>query len=383
MDYRQNKKIMKIRITFLTLLAVSASMVASAQVAEYDDMYFNSTDRTVVQASKPLTLKNISSESYEVKTAINPTDSYSARNVNPEYISQSTVNPSGSVEKAPYFIPDYSPVAVNQNLNKNSNYYGNNSYPGMMPAYGSPYNSFSPSMYGYSPYGYGYNNGFNSMYGYNPYGYNGFNSGWSSMLSMTFGMGSYCPWGGSSFYGNYSPYNYMGMGYGGYYPNNVIVINNEYNSNVAYGKRSSRSSDLNNTINANNRNTAMITTDSQGRVRGSGGRVSSVDATNANSSTYYQSGWRTNPETNSAVRSNWSSSGRSGSESGSTNTGFFNNNSGSTSRSSSYDNSSSRTSNFGGGNSNFSSGGGSRSSGSAVGGGGGSSSTSGARRGRD
>jgi hypothetical protein len=205
------------------------------------------------------------------------------------------------------------------------------------------------------------------------------------MLSLTFGMGSYCPWGGSSYYGNYySPYNQMGMGYGSYYPNNVIVINNDYYNNVAYGKRSSRSSDLNNTINANNRSTTMITTDSQGRVRGSGGRVSSVDDTNSTSGNYYQSGWRTNPETNSAARSNWSSSGRSGSGSGSSNSGFFNN-SGSPSRtSSSYDNSSSRTSNFGGGNSssNFSSGGGSRSSGSAVGSGG-SSSSSGARRGRD
>ena len=41
MDYCLNKKNMKIRITFLSLLAVSAAIVASAQVVEHDDMYFN------------------------------------------------------------------------------------------------------------------------------------------------------------------------------------------------------------------------------------------------------------------------------------------------------------------------------------------------------
>jgi hypothetical protein len=374
---------MKIKITFLSLLAVSAAMIASAQVVEYDDMYFNSKDRAKVQASKPLTLKNISTQ-HEVATAINPTDSYSARNVNPEYISQSTVNPSGSAEPAPYFIPDYTPTAINQNLNGNSSSSWNNCncamaggspYYGMMPGYGS---------YG-SPYGYG-----SSMYGYNPYdygGYNGFNSGWSSMMSIGFGMGmgSYYPYGGyggsswgmgygmgmggSPFWNNYYGMNsYGGYRYNNYYPGNVVIINSgDYNSrSVAYGKRASRSSDLNNTINSSNRTTTMVTTDSQGRVRGANGRVSGDGNTNSNA--YYQRGWRSNPETNSATRSTWSTSGRSGGE----NNGFGN----SRSNSSFFENSS-RSSNSNMGGSNFSSGGGSRSSGSAG------SSSSGARRGRD
>jgi hypothetical protein len=382
MDFRLNKKLMKIRITFLSLLAVSAAMVASAQVVEYDDMYFNSKDRARVQASKPLTLKNINT-AHEVATTINPTDSYSARNVNPEYISQSTVNPSGSVEKAPYFIPDYTPTAINQNLNSNSSSNWNNcncassvnpSY-GMMPGYGgygSPYNSFYPSMsgmYGYNPYGYG--------------GYNGFNSGWSSMLSigLGMGMGSYYPYGGMGMGSPYLNYgmNYYG-GYNSYYPNNVMVINNDrYNNNVAYGKRPSRSSDLNNTVNSHNRSTTMISSDSQGRVRSSSGRIAG-DA-DTNSSSYYQRGWRSNPETNSAARtSTWSNSGRTGSESGRSNSDFTYNNSGSnrSDSNSSFNNNSSRTSSFGGGNSssNFSSGGSSRSSGSGGG-------SSGSSRGRD
>ncbi len=378
---------MKIKVAFLSLLAVSTSMVASAQV-EHDDMYFNSKDRAKVQASKPMTLsmsnnsRNSIATQQEIATAINPTDSYSARNVNPEYISQSMVS-SGSTEAAPYFIPDYAPTSVNQNLkSNNSSYsnYNNSYYPynnGMYSGYGNPYNSFYPSMYG----GYG-----------NPYGYNNFyNSGWSSMLSLGFGMGmggypygGYYPYGGSSWsmmsmmgmygspYYGWNPYYSMGMGYSSYYPHTVVVINdNNRNNNVIYGRRPSRSSDINNTVTYNNRSTTMVT-DSQGRVRSSGanGRVSG-DGT----ASYYQRGWRSNPETNSAVRSNWSTSGRTGGD----NTSGFRSNSGYNSRSSNssfFDSGSSRSSNYSGGSSSFS--GGSRSSGSVSGG-----SSSGVRRGRD
>lgn len=368
---------MKTKITLLSLLAVSAAFVASAQVVEYDDMYFNAKDRAKLQASKPLTLKSISTE-HEVATPINPTDSYSARNVNPEYLSQSKVNPSGTTQEAPYFIPDYTPTAVNQNLyNSPSNWnnfnYGynngfasafNNPYFGMMPGFGSPYSSFYPSMYGYNPYSYG----FNSIY----------NSGLNFGMGLGYGMGSYYPWGsnsmawgGSPFWNNYYGANFFnnwGWNNAYSYPANVVILNNDnYNRNVVYGKRASRSSDFDNVVNTSNRSatTTMTTTDSQGRVRGSNGRVSS----DANSSSYYQSGWRTNPETSTTRSSSWGNSGRSGTD----NSGFSN---GRTNNSSFFDNGGgSRSSNFSGGNSNFSSGGGSRSSGG--------SSSSGARRGRD
>jgi hypothetical protein len=378
MNTRLNKYSMKIRIAFLSLLAVSSTLIVSAQT-EYDDMYFSSKDRAKVQASRPMTLKSIASE-HEVATAINPTDSYSARNVNPEYISQSKVG-SGSTEVAPYFIPDYTPISVNQNISSNnsSNYYnstaGYNPYYGMNSGFASPYNnSFYNSMYG--------------GYGYSPYGYN---SGWSSFLTlgMGMGMGGYYPYGGYPYGGSswnmgmgfgspsygWNPYSmgmgYMGMGYG-YYPPTVIILNDNYHNSAVYGKRPSRSSDLNNNVSHyNNRGTAATVTDSQGRVRSSGSRVSS----DGNPTTYYQPGWRTNPETNSAVRSNWSTSGRSG---GNTNDTGFRSNSGNDSRSSFFNSGGSRSSNWSGGSSGISSGGGSRSSGSVSGG-----SSSGVRRGRD
>ncbi len=378
---------MKIKITFLSLLAVSAALAASAQVVEYDDMYFNSKDRAKLQASKPLTLNNISAQ-HEVATAINPTDSYSARNVNPEYISQSTVKPSGSVEQAPYFIPNYAPTAVNQKLYNNSssnwnnyNYAtaGYNPYFGMMPGFGSPYSSFYPSMYGYNPYGgYGYN-GFNSFY----------NTGWSNYMSLGFGMSNFNNWGGyNSMAWGSSPFwnNYYGMNYynnwgwnSSYYPSHAVIISNgDYNqSGAVYSKRTSRSNDLNNYVNTSNRSASMVTTDSQGRVRGANGRVS--DDGNTNSNTYYQRGWRANPETNSAARSTWSNSGRTSGNTNSSSSNWSNSGSNSRSNSSFFDSgSSSRTTNSNFGNSNFSSGGGDRSSGSVGGG-----SSSGARRGRD
>lgn len=373
---------MKIRITFLSMLAVSIAFVASAQVVEYDDMYFNSKDRAVVLASKPLMLKNISAASYEVKTAINPTDSYSARNVNPEYISQSTVNPSGASEPVPYFTPDYTPVAVNQYLNSNSSTnWNNNIYPyggigtsfGMMSAFGSPFGGYYPSMYRYDPM---------MMAGYYPYsyggfgGYNGFyNPGWSSMMSIGFGMGNYYPWGISPYYNNFYGTNYFNGWGGSYYPGNVIVLKGDAQFNsVTYGKRTSRSNDLNNPVSLNNRNTTtnLVTTDTQGRVRGANGRVSGDATTNTN--TYYQRGWRENPETNSATGTSWgNSSVRSGNDSGisnRSNSGYTNSRS-----NSSFFDSGSRGSNAAG-SSSFSSGGGSRSGGSTG-------SSSGSSRGRD
>jgi hypothetical protein len=383
---------MKIRVTFLSMLAAMVTTVATAQVVEFDDMYFNAKDRTKLQASKPLTLKTISAEN-EVATAINPTDSYSARNINPEFISQDKLNTASSDEYTPYFIPDYSPLGVNQNIYNNqysslwNNYnptgwnYGNSFY--------NPYGNYNSGMYGWDPYGYnnlyGYNN---SMYGYN----NMYNSGWSSGWSLGFGNCFSCnswSWGNSPFWNNYYGWNSYSSYYGGgwnNYPRNIIIINNGDNAgrNVVYGKRVSRSSDYNNVV-TTGRSVASGNTDSQGRVRGTNGRTSN----NNTAGTYYQRGWRSNPD-NTSTSKGWSS-GRSGNES-SNNSGYTNRsnntnnnsgftNSGSRSNNSSSFENSSRSSNWGGGNSNsnFSTGGGSRSSS----GGGSSSSSSGSRRGRD
>jgi hypothetical protein len=367
---------MKSRITFLSILSVSIAFVASAQNVEHDDLYFRSKDRVVLASSKPVKMF-VPSEDMAVVSKINPTDSYSARNVNPEYLSQSKVNPTvtnqGSVA---YFTPDYIPTSVNQNIYNNpgfSNFNGAMMNPffgsgmgigmGMMPGFGSPFNNF------YSPWG------------YDPYGFNSFNNfGWSSGLSMGMGFGGWNPWG--------SPWNNFGMNNWGWNSgfnnwgwnswNNgwnrpVVVVGNgnDSGSGSVYGKRTSRSNDLNNPVTINNRSTGGVV-DTQGRSRGSSGRIASNE--NNTSGNYYQRGWRSNPDTN-PTRTTWSSTGRS------LNDGSGAINGRSNSSSSFFNDNGSRSSNWGGNNSSssFSSGGGSRSSGGGSVGG----SSGGARRGRD
>lgn len=378
---------MKSRITFLSILSVVVIFTASAQNVEQDDMYFRSKDRAVLAATKPLTHTNTVSRASEANSPINPTDSYSARNVNPEYISQAKVNPSTTTQTGgvTYFIPNYTPTTVNQSIYNNTanwNYYGGGFRPsyfgmnsmmgyGMMSGFGNPlYNSFySPYSSFASPYS------FYDPYGYNNYGYNGFNSfygypfGSGLSMGMGFGYGGLNNLWGNSYYNNFG----WGGGYSPYYGNNVIIVSGDANGhNVVYGKRSSRSNDLNNTVTTGNRSATV--NPSQGGGRSStGGRVASASS-DTNAGSYYQRGWRANPETN--TRSTWSNSGNS-----SSNTNPFFNNSNTTRSSSNSDFSNSNSRSWSGGNSSNVSTGGSR--GSVSSGGGSSSSSGGARRGRD
>lgn len=366
------------------------AFAASAQNVEQDDMYFRSKDRALLAATKPLTYANTLSRASEVNSPINPTDSYSARNVNPEYISQTKVNPSATTQSGgvTYFIPNYTPTSVNQNIYNNPanwNYYGSGFRPsyygmnsmmgyGMMSGFGNPYyNSFyspyssfgSPYSY-YDPFGYnsfGYN-GFNNFYGY-PYG-----SGLSLSMGMGFGYGGFNNYWGNSFYNNF-----WGGGYNPYYGNNVIIVTGDSNgNNVVYGKRSSRSNDLNNTVTSGNRSATVNNSSQSGGRSSTSGRVASTSDSNVGS--YYQRGWRSNPETN--TRSAWSNSG---STSSNTSPFFTNSNTTRSNSTTDFNNNSSRSWSGGNTSSNVSTGG-SRSSVGSVGGGS-SSSSGGARRGRD
>jgi hypothetical protein len=384
---------MKSRITFLSILSVMMAFAASAQNVEQDDMYFRSKDRAVLAATKPLTYANTVSRASEVNSPINPTDSYSARNVNPEYISQNKINPSSTQPGAvTYFIPNYTPTAVNQNIYNNTanwNYYGAGYRPsyygmnsmmgygmnsmmgyGMMSGFGSPYyNSF------YSPYSsFGSPYSYYDPFGYNSFGYNGYNSfygnPYSSRLSFTMGMGF--GYGGfNNYYGNSFYNNFWGGGYNPYYGNNVIIVSGDANgSNVSYGKRSSRSNDLNNAVNTGGRSVSSTSSQTASRSS-SNGRV--ADSNNAGS--YYQRGWRSNPETN--TRSSWGNAANTSNANS-----WNNNNSRSSSNSSFFNNSNTRSSsNWSGGNSNVSSGAG-RSSGGSVSSGSSSSGGSSSSRGR-
>jgi len=230
---------MKTKVAILSLMAMC--FAGSLMAQEIDDMYFNRKDRAKLNAAKgdetTYSASKKSKGSDEAATgdeSINPTDTYSARNTNPEYVSREN-SEQAATDNPDYYVTDYRNSTVN-NLNKfnnnynnwynsrwyNSGYYGNSMYSGwnspyyynsfgnpwMSPYYqpgwgsslsfyyGSPYYNnmyYSPySSYGYydpfySPY-YGYGSGWGMSYGYG----SSFYSGWG----IGYGLGSYYYWGG-------------------------------------------------------------------------------------------------------------------------------------------------------------------------------------------
>jgi hypothetical protein len=391
---------MKTRFAILVLLF--ASFQALSQAVENDDMYFTSKDRVKQNLERVAKNDRIvdkkSDDQNQESTEINPTDSYSARNINPEYLSRSRSDAELTEDEDGYFSNSYQPTGVNRNLY--NNYSGNSFY---SPYYGNGYNN------GFNNYGYG---GMGGMYGggmYNPYG-GGF--GMSPGLSMSIGygmgmgMGSFYGgmgygWGMPSYmmnsfyndpYGYYSPWNSYGYGgfynswnspYYGYYPGSVIIVGGDNGGrNLSYQRRHDRSSTLTNDVADHTRSS----TTRNGRTVTSSGRTNS-DA--AQSQNYYQRGWRNTGTTPSTSRSQWNNTSQwNNSNNGTTNNGgrTWNNGDssfggngntggGSNSRSS-WSNGGNNNSSFGGGTGSFGGGGG-RSTGGSGGGGSGGGSTRG------
>jgi len=224
---------MKKRIVIGSLLAIMVTFQVSAQRVENDDMYFNSKDRERLH-SEPVEMTTITPQKNKKNQEtvitpeeenINPTDSYSARNINPEYISRSNSSQAIEDEKN-YYVEGYT-----------ANTYDSYSSTKYTSTYSNSYTNsgYSPSVWD------SYNN---SYYGCgNPY-YSG-NSGWT--LSLGYYSGNY--WGsgwnyGMSYgYGNsyYSPYypNYYTPYYGGYSSN---YYSNSNESGSHNGTRPSRHS---------------------------------------------------------------------------------------------------------------------------------------------
>lgn len=231
---------MKTRFVLAGLLVSMMVVEASAQRAEYDDMYFRGADR---EKNKAIEVE----ESYSVKTKnqkpddrmveeednTNPTDSYSARNVNPEYISRSNAE-QASEDEGNYYLEGYTPGSTSSGNNFNNSYYNNanwarNSYYANSSMWNSPYYG---GMSFYDPW-------MSPAYGYgSPYG--GWGTGWS--IALMYGN-AWGPYGG---YGMYNPYSYGynpyygGYGYPGYYGGNNYYY--ESPRVVNYGKRPTRHS---------------------------------------------------------------------------------------------------------------------------------------------
>ncbi|HEX8038739.1 MAG TPA: hypothetical protein VF490_06290, partial [Chryseosolibacter sp.] len=232
---------MNIKGTLLAILSILGFSGVFAQTVEYDDMYFNSKDRANLKAQRTVELASrtpAKSDRYSNEAnegTVNPTDSYSARNVNPEYTSRAQ-SQSAQVQEDDYFVNNYQ-YNRNRFNNWNNNY--NNWYNSSWYSpnyYGPGINSWSSAYYGYDTW---------SSPWYDPFwAYNG----WSTSFSYHFGRPWNYGWGGSynywnrPYYGYWDPFynSYMGSPYsswygGGYWnnyisPGTIIVINwNESN----------------------------------------------------------------------------------------------------------------------------------------------------------
>lgn len=292
-------------------LILAIALPTFAQV-EYDDMYFNAKDRVKLKAQKA---EETSYSHYSVPEKINseergqqpgnsnPTDSYSARRINPEYISRSN-SEQATEDETNYYVEGYTSATTptyygGQAAANNNNFYNNAGWygPSTVSSWYSPYSSW------YSPY-YGFNDSWRNSYYGSPY-YGG------SRFSMSFSYGWGNPWySGWNNYGWYNPWNNFYdpyYGYGGWnnwYGSPVIIV--ERGARPTYGKHTTRGGNLASQYNPNARNTGTNT----GRSRDTGGRV----ASNNSQDDYYNPRRRTAAQTYpSRSSSESSSSGRTSS----------------------------------------------------------------------
>jgi len=275
------------------------------QGIENDDMYFNSKDRAKLKELKAQTAYASASSTSKKKMLeedVNPTDSYSARNVNPEYAARSNAQDAQAEEN--YFVPDYRYATANNFNSWNNNFnrwYRNPWYMGgwygmgagaWNPYYGGFYDPF------YSPW-----NAWNDPFW--GYGYNG----WSSSFYWGTGWGNYGYWNSPMMWGPGWGWNSMyagGWGRGWYgYPRNVVIVNN-YNDHggrrVVYGKRPERGTLMNNEVNNTTRMRSSQYTTNSG-TNNSSGRVS-----DRRQEEYYNRSWRYSTPNTNDQNSSWNNS---------------------------------------------------------------------------
>lgn len=308
---------MKLKGFLIGCLSLGLASGSFAQV-EYDDMYFNAKDRSELNAAKAsgaLAMTGKKKSMLEEEFSDNPTDSYSARNINPEHVSRSNSR-IAQEEELDYYMSDYQRSTAsgysswNSNFNNwynnpwySSGWYGSgfNSWnsPYYSPYYsymGSPYGAWGSSFYDpfYSPFG----------YGYSPYGY-GYGSGWNLGFSYSFGSPYYpmsmSPWGWGA---SYSWYN-------SWYPRTIVIVDNNVSGrDVRYGKRATRDSQIYTNTTTPTRTRTNSDLPSYGRSN-SGGRVSTETPASTRQEAYYNKNWRSGAQgsaTRGSSYNSWSGS---------------------------------------------------------------------------
>jgi hypothetical protein len=348
---------MKNKVMMVNLVVMLLASVTYAQRVENDDMYFNSKDRAKLKAQKAseeasyvASVKKTKKSQFSEEEFNNPTDSYSARNVNPEFAARSN-SQIAQADNEDYFVNNYrynnSSNLNNWNNNFNNwysnpwysaNYFGPSINAWNSPYYGSNFDSWGNPWA--NPY---YRSGWSSSFSYHwgsPWNY-----GWGNGMGMNFGYGnpymnSWSSWGPS-----------FGYGYNSWFcpSNNVFIINNggESGRNIAYGKRASHGGMVTtpqDAVNNRTRSNYVPTSSTGGRQSNPGGRVV-TQSTNQRQEDYYNRSWRNSQQSGqgSAPSRSSSNNGWSNSSNRSSNSDTFyrqgsNSNSySSPSRSSSFD----------------------------------------------
>ncbi|HEY0652921.1 MAG TPA: hypothetical protein VGD65_07325 [Chryseosolibacter sp.] len=299
---------MKIKTIFLSLLSFAA-VTAFGQSIEQDDMYFNAKDRVKLREAKKqnaLAMASTRNTRKETDEEVNPTDSYSARNINPEYTSRAQSNTSQADEQD-YYVANYRYAnqghynEFNSNYNNwynnpwyRSNYWGSSIYGWNSPYYGSAYdtwgNPWANPYYrsGWSSgfsfyYGRSWNyGGFNNCFSCNPYAY--YDPYYDFYSPFSYGYNPY--WGAPMYYNGYNGWNR---------PYRVVYVDND-DYRGTYGKRSSRSSQLNRDVDDGSRGNGRVAVEGRdGSRTNTGGRVNT--ATNRQQE-YYNNTWRNTPREN-------------------------------------------------------------------------------------
>ncbi len=194
-------------------------MFTTANAQEYDDMYFNKSDRKTVKVEKATVAKTATNNYKELTES---TENFSAKNVNPEYIARYK-KPESTEETPPmkatyneddYYVEEYTDnivadkgeidyEALEKRDQMSTSIYSSNYSKGPRLSW-VPSISFGLGM-GYGmPYGFGYDPfmmpGFGAGYGFSPY--------MSYSISMSWGTG-FSPWGSPyGFYDPWSPYGF-------------------------------------------------------------------------------------------------------------------------------------------------------------------------------
>lgn len=254
----------------LVITSCSSNKIASSGAD--DNLYFMASDvkmatEYAVTNNNPQSFKNISEEPTLA------TESFSSRNVNPEYISRYQAADVASTEDdgVVYYDENLETQSATGNINAYDNY----------TSYGNGYNQSSN---GFSNINFNFGMGF----GYSPWGwgmspYMGFNYGWGFMPGFSIGMGF--GWGYPMYpsYGwGYPMYPSYGWGYPGYgwgypsygwgrpvypgYPSYVLPGGEYGNRNVVYGARPTRGSSLTNS-GVRSAQTALIPSTARAQAR--------------------------------------------------------------------------------------------------------------------